>query len=215
MSKNPFRARPEVQADVLRWSLEGRPVSEITNFLQEKYGKAYRKQNILEDMRLYQQKAKDAERARKAIPRKYRKEEDKREHILLYISDTRRKAGDSDALQYRPSAHDRGSVHREIEQLKDLCESERNAARTKVYFTVGMVIGTSHNLEIKLQILKAVNNVQQWAMIPTEDSARVLQTIRAFATDNDAVKPWLHTLQQVALTSRTSSFQKLVKRVLR
>ena len=214
MPKNPFRARPEVQADVLRWSLEGRPVSEITNFLQEKYGKAYRKQNLLEDMRLYQQKVKDAERARKAIPRKYRKEEDKREHILLYISDSRRKAGDSDAVRHRPSARDRREVYRETEQLKELYESERDATRTKVYFTIGMMIGTLHNLEIRLQMLRDFNNVQQWAMIPTEDSARVLQAMRAFATDNDAVKPWVHTLQQVAQTSRTSSFQKLVKKVL-
>ena len=210
MPKNPFRARPEVQADVLRWTLEGRPVSEVTNFLQEKYGKAYRKQNLLEDMRFYLQRQKDEEKARKAIPRKYRKEEDKREHLLIYMTDERKQAGDSDFVRLRPTNVQ--TVEKELKYVKEILGEP--ISQTRIYFSVHTSIGTKQNLEVKLQMARQFSNVQYWSIIPTNDSARILRTLSNFSVSRHSTRPWIEGLYTLGSTSKVSSFQKLVKKVL-
>lgn len=213
MPKIPFRDRQEVQADVLRLAIDRKPVSDITNFLQEKYGKAYRKQNLLEDIRRYQQRELDLAKAAKAVPRKYRKEDDRREHLLIYMVDKRGTIRESSNI--RLGGGGAGVVKSEISQLRNIYQKEQEQATPKrIYFEVYMVVGGRQELEIKLELLREVNNIQYWSIIPTEDSARVLHTISKFTANMESTQPWLGTLQQAGRDSRTLSFQKLVRKVL-
>ncbi len=216
MPKIPFRDRQEVQDDVLRWTLDKRSASEITSFLQDKYGKAYRKQNILEDMRKYQQRELDLVKAARSVPKKYRKEPDKREHLLIYTVDKRGQPGwsDEDTLDLRVRGNSKATVKQGLSTIRNMLQREQTSGQSKAfYFSVHMLVGQKEELEARLIMIQEVENVVQWAMTPTENSAQVLSMITENFGDMQNTLPWIGELNTVALTSRVPSFQKLVKKV--
>ena len=217
MPKIPFRDRQEVQADVQRWTLDKRSVSEITSFLQDTYGKAYRKQNLLEDMRKFQQRELDLVKAARAVPKKYRKEPDKREHLLIYTVDKRGQPGRSDeedSLDIRVRGNSKATVKQVLPIIRNMLQREQTSSQSKsFYFSVHMLVGQKEELEARLSMIREVENVVQWAMTPTENSAQVLSMITENFGDMQNTLPWIGELNTVALTSRVPSFQKLVKKV--
>lgn len=204
-----FRRRPEVQAFVEQHTLAGRSASAIIRSMQEEFGRGYRRQDVLADMRKIQERVLDVERAQKAIPRKYRKAVDPREHLLIYRDSFL--AVKDEAIQLR--ARGVGTVKQEVEAFRRLSQ-RRGIEKQKFYYKIYLFVGTKENLESKLETAREAAHIDRWALVPSSDSARVFNLLSQFALDRDTTPPWLNDLQMAAELSRTPSFQKLVKQVL-
>ena len=210
MPKIPFRDRQEVQDDVLRWTLDKRSASEITSFLQDKYGKAYRKQNILEDMRIYQKRQLDNEKVKKSIPIKYRKDfQDIREHILFYLTSTISTPESGTFIQVKGYYKD--TVNVGIDKLRKRMQISHKT--DTIYLKMTVIIGKKEELLSHLFMAREVEAVMLWSIIPTENTAMVLSTINRNFNHTENIIPWYADLQQVGHTSKVASFKKMVRKV--
>lgn len=211
MAKKSWIAyRPEAKADIFRLVLEGRSLNRINSYLQEKYGKGIRKTDLVDMRHAIKQTQKDLERAAKSVPIKYAKDrKDTREYMLTMRISVQGKAGEGAGEAIATSGAQ--PVAKSLPKVQDMASAPPDKVKNQ-YFRVEIHMGTKYDLQQKLALTKQYFAVESYSLVPAGESARVLSAIEQVA-GGSGVAPWLDALKSAAMTSETSSFQKLVGRL--
>lgn len=207
MAKN-IRKLDSVQYDVKFLAEQDRSWKEINEYLTDKYGRSYRKQNLLEDIRKYKDKKLDAEKARKAIPIKYRKELDIREHILgVHVT----YVGDAELVKVKPSE---GEISTYIEIIKEWIEDQKDQKdQKKAYGSLDFFLGTKENLEGHLDIISKSENIASYFLIHTAHPAKVFSAITKVILSSSISASWVEKLVAVGNISSSKSFKNSVNKL--
>ena len=204
MARN-IRKLDNVQYDVKFMAEQDRSWKEINDYLTDKYGRSYRKQNLLEDIRTYKDKKLDAEKARKAIPIKYRKELDVREHILglhvTYVEDAER-------IKVKPSD---GELSTYIEIVKEWVEDQKEQKRA--YGNLNFFLGTKENLEGHLDIISDSENIASYFLIHTAYPAKIFSAITKIILSSNISTSWIEKLVIVGNISSSKSLKNSVNKL--
>ena len=208
--KISFRDRPEVKADIFRLTIEGASLNRINNYLQEKYGKGVRKTDLATMRHDIKGTQKDLERAAKSVPIKYAKDKkDTREYMLVMRISTLGKGGEGAGEALATSGAQ--PVTKSLPRVQDIASAPPEKVKDQ-YFRIEIHMGSKYDLQQKLALTKQYFAVESYTLVPAGKSARVLSAIEQVA-GGSGVAPWLDTLKSAAMTSETSSFQKLVGRL--
>ena len=163
-----LRDNIDAQKIVESMTIQGKSVTEITKELKQKFGKAYRKQNLLEDMRTYSGKKIDKEiTKRKYTPRKYVKDY----ILMLFISilPTFRPIEEVNLYDILVTEEQK---EENIQELKRLMEVEP----TKSYWTLEYHVGKEEDLKNYLEIIKESSHVDAYSIISSDYPNQVIVT---------------------------------------
>lgn len=202
-----LRSNIDAQKIVKSLTIQGKSVTEITKELKQTFGKAYRKQNILEDMRKYSGKKIDKEiTKRKYTPRKYVKDY----ILMLFISilPTFRPIEEVNLYDILVTEEQK---EENIQELKRLMEVEP----TKFYWTLEYHVGKEEDLKNYLEIIKESSHVDAYSFISSDYPNQVIVTsIYLLNQIISQVNPsWQESLRMTLHSVKNEEYRKHIRRI--
>lgn len=202
-----LRSNIDAQKIVESLTIQGKSVTEITKELKQTFGKAYRKQNILEDMRKYSGKKIDKEiTKRKYTPRKYVKDY----ILMLFISilPTFRPIEEVNLYDILVTEEQK---EENIQELKRLMEVEP----TKFYWTLEYHVGKEEDLKNYLEIIKESSHVDAYSFISSDYPNQVIVTsIYLLNQIISQVNPsWQESLRMTLHSVKNEEYRNHIRRL--